>query len=197
MNINNEQILFEINELHKALPKVKKDINKIINISQQCISSLEQERKIFCCGNGGSASNALHFAADVVGRFKFERDGLPCISLGSNYAIYTALSNDYSYENIFAKELSALGKEKDTLIVFSSSGNSLNIINVLKVAKEMGIYSIALLGKNGGEAINYADRVYIVDSDIGSVVEEVHQLLVHCICQQIEQYFFGEDEKYV
>ena len=148
--------------------------------------TLKKSGTVFWCGNGGSAAESSHLAVELIGRFKNNRKSLPSISLNSDSSAITCIANDFGYEEIFARQLEGLGKKGDVLIVLSTSGESENIIRVLRKAKEMDIISIALLGKGGGRAALLSDFAIIVNSDETARIQEMHLLLGHTFCEYAE-----------
>lgn len=164
--------------------------NKIEEVSLKVIETLKNNGTIFWCGNGGSASDSQHLAAELIGRFEKDRAPLKSISLNTDTSVITALSNDYSYDLIFQRQLEALGNSKDLLIVISTSGNSKNIINVLKEAKKKQIFTIALLGKDGGEAQKFSSLSIVVPSNSTARIQEMHILIGHIICSCVEKNMF-------
>jgi D-sedoheptulose 7-phosphate isomerase len=148
--------------------------------------ALKNENTIFWCGNGGSAAESSHLAVELIGRFKNNRRSLPSLSLNADTSAITCIANDFGYEEIFARQLEGLGKKGDVLIVLSSSGKSENIFRVLRKAKEMGITSIALLGKGGGQAVFMSDFSIVIDSDETARIQEMHLLLGHTLCEYAE-----------
>jgi len=149
-------------------------------------NALKNEKVIFWCGNGGSAAESSHLAVELIGRFKNNRRSLPSLSLNSDTSAITCIANDFGYNEIFARQLEGLGEKGDVLIVLSSSGKSENIIKVLRKAKEIGITSIALLGKGGGLAVDLADFAIVVQSDETARIQEMHLLLGHTLCEYAE-----------
>ncbi|ACV24354.1 D-sedoheptulose 7-phosphate isomerase [Methanocaldococcus fervens] len=164
--------------------KLKKAIDVIYN-------ALKEGNKILICGNGGSASDSQHFAAEIVGRFKLERKGMPAIALTTDTSILTAISNDYGFDRIFERQVEALGKEGDILVGISTSGNSENVIKAVDKAKEMGIYTIGLLGKSGGKLKDIVDLALIVPSNDTARIQECHLTIYHVICEEVEKRLFG------
>ena len=160
--------------------KLKKAVNIIYN-------ALKNGNKILICGNGGSAADSQHFAAEVVGRFKLERKGLPAIALTTDTSILTAIGNDYGFDKIFERQVEALGKEGDVLVGISTSGNSENVIKAVNKAKEMGIYTIGLLGKDGGKLKDIVDLALIVPSNDTARIQECHLTIYHVICEEVER----------
>ena len=151
--------------------------------------SLQKGNKLLICGNGGSAADAQHFAAEIVGRFKLERKGFPAIALTTDTSVLTSIGNDYGFDKIFERQVEALGKSGDILFGISTSGNSTNVINAVNKAKEMGIYTIGLLGKGGGELKKLVDLPLTVDSDNTARIQECHLTIYHVICEEIEKNF--------
>ncbi len=151
-------------------------------------NTLLNNKKILVAGNGGSAAEAQHFVAEIVGRFKTERSGYSAITLSADTSIITAISNDYGYENVFGRQIEALGEQDDVLLILSTSGNSPNIIEALKVAKKNKIRTIALLGNDGGLARNLSDIDVTVPSTDTTRIQEVHLLLIHAWCEIIDKH---------
>jgi D-sedoheptulose 7-phosphate isomerase len=148
--------------------------------------SLVSEGTIFWCGNGGSAADSQHIAAEFIGRFKKDRQPLRSIALTTDTSILTCISNDYSYEKIFSRQLNALGRKGDVMVVITTSGKSENIKQALIQAQKMGIKTIGLLGKKGGKCKNYVDIPIIVPSDTTARIQEVHILIEHLLCELVE-----------
>ena len=148
--------------------------------------ALEQGKTIFWCGNGGSAAESSHLAVELIGRFKNNRRPLPSISLNSDTSAITCIANDFGYDEIFARQLEGLAKEGDVLVVLSTSGKSENILRALRKAKELGVTSIALLGKGGGEAANLASHTIIIESSETARIQEIHLLIGHTFCEFAE-----------
>lgn len=142
---------------------------------------------LYTAGNGGSAADALHLAEELIGRYRGNRRPLPAICLNADIGALTCIANDFGYDEVFARQLAALGKPGDVLVVFSTSGHSPNILNVLRTARSKGVISIALLGKDGGTARALADHALIVPSNNTARIQEVHTLILHAICEEVEQ----------
>ena len=152
--------------------------------------------KILACGNGGSAADAQHFAAEMVGRFERERPELPAISLSTDTSILTAIANDYDYTQVFAKQLRALGDSGDVLLAISTSGNSGNVVAAVDAAHERGLRIVALTGKGGGRIgeLMTSDDVHVcVPHDMTSRIQEVHLLTIHCMCDAIDASLLGDE----
>lgn len=151
-----------------------------------CIESLKQNGKILIVGNGGSAADAQHFAAELVGRYKTERNGLSAIALTTDTSAITAIANDYGYANIFSRQVEAIGKKNDVLIAISTGGTSINVVNALKIANKIGCKKIGFSGRDGGEFNALCDINLIVESTDTARIQEIHILIGHIICNLIE-----------
>ena len=174
----------------KAATTMSEDIVRAINLMHQALSS---EKKILACGNGGSAADAQHFAAELVGRFERERRELPAIALSTDSSILTAIANDYSYEVIFSKQVRALGQAGDVLLGISTSGNSANVIAAIEAAHLKGMSVIAFTGKDGGKIKNIlknSDVHLCVPADRTARIQETHLLLLHCLCDGVDHLMF-------
>jgi D-sedoheptulose 7-phosphate isomerase len=167
------------------------DTGLITDISEKMFIALSNGNKILVCGNGGSAADSQHFAAELVGRYKKERRGLPSIDLTTDSSAVTAISNDYGFEHVFSRQIEALGKKGDVLLLISTSGNSPNLVKAAKKAKEMEIETFALLGSEGGELKNLCDYPIIVPSDNTPRIQEMHIVIIHMLCELIENKLFG------
>jgi D-sedoheptulose 7-phosphate isomerase len=146
-------------------------------------NALRQGDTIFWCGNGGSASESSHLATELIGRFKNNRNPLPSISLNSDTSVITCIANDFGYGQIYSRQLEGLAKAGDLLIVLSTSGNSENIVNVLKTARLLGVISIALLGNDGGQSVGLCDHSIVINSNETARIQEIHLLLGHTLCE--------------
>ncbi|MBW2066142.1 MAG: D-sedoheptulose 7-phosphate isomerase [Deltaproteobacteria bacterium] len=171
---------------------VHENISKLIMFSQKIASALTNDRKLMLCGNGGSASDAQHIAAEFVNRFILERPPLPAIALTTDTSVITSIGNDYSFDEIFAKQVKALGLEGDVLLAISTSGNSSNVIEAIKAAKKLDIYTGALTGGSGGEAARTADIAMIVKSGSTPRIQEAHILAGHIICELVDYILFQQ-----
>jgi D-sedoheptulose 7-phosphate isomerase len=158
--------------------------------------ALSNGNKILACGNGGSAADCQHFAAELVGRFERERLPLPAISLATDTSILSAVANDYSYQEVFSKQVQALGQPGDVLLAISTSGNSASIVNAVQMAQERDMHVVALTGKGGGQVasmLGEADVNICVPHERTARIQEVHLLTIHCLCDGIDAALFGGD----
>ena len=158
------------------------------------LDCIKNGNKILSCGNGGSAADAQHFAAEMVCRFERERPGMPAIALTTDTSAITAISNDYGYSKVFAKQVQALGVEGDILMAISTSGNSDSVVEAIKAAQEKKMNVIALTGRTGGamaKLLDINDIEIRVPSESTARIQEVHLLTIHCLCHQIDETLFG------
>jgi len=180
-----KEILLESIQVKEEL--LHTNIGYIKDIADLVIDCLRKNGKVILFGNGGSASDSQHIAAEFVGRFKKDRTALAAISLTTNTSILTSLANDYGYEIVFAKQIEALGQKNDVAIGISTTGKAKNVALGIKQAKKMGIKTIALTGGDGGELAKLADTSLIVPSCVTARVQEAHITIGHIICELVEQ----------
>ena len=190
MTDNHQYIHDHVNEsiaLRRALlanDDFKSNLHRAILCVKDCFKN---NNKILVAGNGGSAADAQHFAAELVGRYKRERRAYPVIALTTDTSILTAWSNDYDFSTLFARKIEALGAPDDIFLGISTSGNSRNVIEGIKKARSRGLRTICLLGCDGGAAKNEADISIIVPSDNTPRIQEVHIMILHVICEEVEK----------
>ena len=191
MNEDTKKIIFETVESHKKMTDalLKNSIEKISEISEVIIETLEHNGTIYLCGNGGSAADAQHIASEFVGRFTRERRALAAIAFTTDTSILTSVANDYTFENIFSRQVQALVRKGDILWVFSTSGNSPNIIAAVKQAKEIDATVIAFTGKSDSKLESMCDICLCADSPTTARSQEIHQLAYHIICDLVEKHF--------
>ena len=184
-----------IEEHKKVLSSLEKYIPLIEKIASLCISSLKKGGKIVFCGNGGSAADSQHLAAELVGRFLKEKRPLSSLALSTNTSILTALGNDYGFEYTFSKQVEALLKPEDVLVAISTSGNSKNVIEAVKKAKEIKAKTIGLLGKGGGKLKKIVDLPLVIESNNTARIQEMHILVGHILCKLIEEEYIGKSNR--
>ncbi len=187
-NIFQESILNTRNSIELLAPS-------IAQAAAHMIQALLSDRKILVCGNGGSAADAQHFSAELLNRFERERPGLPCISLTTDTSTITAIGNDYHFDDIFSKQVRALGQAGDVLLGITTSGNSRNVIRAVEAAHERGIVCVALNGRGGGEiaAVLSGNDVNICAPNASTArTQEVHGIVIHCLCDLIDYQLLGQ-----
>ena len=162
----------------------------LITLSKKIVTSFTSDRKLMLCGNGGNAANAQHIAAEFVNRFEMKRPPLPAISLSTDASIITYIGNEYSFNDIFTKQIKALGLDGDILLAISTNGNSQNIISAAETARDMGIYVAGMTGATGGKLKEVSDICLIVPSDTSARVHESHILAGHIICEMVDYILF-------
>ncbi len=163
---------------------------RLIGFSEKIAAAFLGDRKLLICGNGGSAADAQHMAAEFVNRFQLERPPLPAMALTTDTSVITSIGNDYSFEEIFSKQVKALGVEGDVLLAISTSGNSKNIVSAVKAAQKQGLHTAALLGRNGGTLGSMVDMPLVVSCHVTARVQEAHILAVHVICHLVDYILF-------
>lgn len=187
---NIKKYIEETSNLKTSLLKSEDFINSVAKAIELINNCFKNGNKLLIAGNGGSAVEAQHFAGEIVAGYKnHERKGYPAIALTTDSSILTAWSNDKSFNTVFARQIEALGKSGDIFLGISTSGNSENLIEGIKKAKEMGIYTICFLGKGGGKLKNMADHAIIVPSDNVPRIQETQMMLTHIICEEVEKSF--------
>jgi D-sedoheptulose 7-phosphate isomerase len=181
--------LFKFNlKEHIELMSKLESLDTVIDKSiQEMVQSLRNGGKVLLCGNGGSAADSQHIAAELTGRFIKERPPLAAISLSTDTSALTCIGNDYSFAEIFSRQVHALGRAGDCLIAISTSGNSDNVLKAVAVAKALGLFTIGLSGRNGGKLAIEADTCIVVPSAVTARIQEAHILIGHTICGGIEQ----------
>lgn len=170
-------------------------VQPIADASQALVECLMSDGKILACGNGGSAADAQHFAAELVNRFEMERPGLPAIALTTDSSVLTSIANDYDFKLIFSKQVRALGAAGDILLAISTSGNSGNVVEAIDAAHERNMRVIALTGRGGGkmgEILGPGDLHICVESQSTARTQEVHLLVLHCLCDAIDHLLLGD-----
>jgi D-sedoheptulose 7-phosphate isomerase len=163
----------------------------INRIAETCVAALARGNKVLLCGNGGSAADAQHLAAELVSRFAFHRPGLPAFALTTDSSVMTAIANDYGYEHVFARQVEAVGTKGDVLIAMSTSGRSPSILAALRAAREKGIATIGFTGRAGGDMPSLCDIVYRAPADETPKIQEGHIVVGHIVCGVVERTLFA------
>ena len=179
-------------ETKQALYANEELLNTIEDVAQKCVDLYRTDKKTILAGNGGSAADAQHIAAELVGRYGFDRPSIPSLALTTDTSNLTAIGNDYGYDQVFSRQLEGMGQAGDIFIGISTSGNSVNIIKAFESAKKKNIMTVALTGRDGGEMAKLADIAIVVPSNFTPRIQESHILIGHIICDIIEKEIFGE-----
>lgn len=160
-------------------------------VADELAEGLRRGGAVFTCGNGGSASQAEHFAAELAGRYKLDRKSLPVFALSTNTASVTAISNDFGFSEMFARQIDGMGKEGDCLVALSTSGNSANVVRACSVARAKGMKVIGLTGETGGAMAGACDAVVKIPETDTARIQEMHMVVIHLICQHVEETLFA------
>ena len=174
---------------------VRENMHNLVFVAEKVAQTFTSDRKLMICGNGGSAADAQHLAAEFVNRFMLERPPLPAIALTTDTSVITSIGNDYSFEEIFSKQIKAIGVEGDLLLAVSTSGNSANVISAIKTARSQGLYTVGLTGGDGGRIRGLADLTLVVRSNTTARIQETHILAGHIICQLVDHILFQQGIK--
>lgn len=180
-----ERIAEHLDAISNTMEYLEKN-DVLTEMASRCSEALQNGKKILYCGNGGSAADSQHMAAEIVGRFQKERKGLAAVALTTDTSILTAVGNDYGFDAIFSRQVEGIGQTGDVLFAYSTSGNSKNVIEAVKVAKEMGIHTFGFLGKDGGELAKICDLSFTVPHNCTARIQEMHLLAGHIICELVE-----------
>ncbi|MCL5673717.1 MAG: D-sedoheptulose 7-phosphate isomerase [Deltaproteobacteria bacterium] len=182
----------ESKEINQLILENDDTINRIQKFAELIIKSYQNGGKLFIAGNGGSAADSQHITAELVSRFYKERKALPAESLNVNTSNLTAIANDYDFSAVFSRQLEANAKEGDVFLGISTSGNSKNILNALKISKKLNIYTLGLTGKDGGEMANLCDNIIMIPSCNTPRIQEYHITIGHILCELIESSLFPD-----
>jgi D-sedoheptulose 7-phosphate isomerase len=174
---------------------IKENGRNLVLFAEKISQAFTADRKLMICGNGGSAADAQHIAAEFVNRFMLERPPLPAIALTTDTSVITSIGNDYSFDDIFSKQIKAIGMEGDVLLAISTSGNSGNVISAVKAARGVGIYTVVFTGGDGGRVRSLADMALVVKSNTTARIQEAHGLAGHLICQLVDYILFQDGVK--
>ena len=164
---------------------------KVLDLAKECLASLQAGKKIIFCGNGGSFADAQHLSAEFTSRFMFDRKSLPSLALGTNASAMSAIANDYGYEFVFSREIESIAEAGDVIVVFSTSGNSPNILRAVEVAKRKDIKVWGMTGQSGGELSRSGIVCINVASSDTARIQEIHIMLGHVVCELVEAEYFG------
>lgn len=178
-----------VDEVIVLFGSIRHLVRELRQAATLCISSLTDGHKLLVCGNGGSASEAQHLVGELIGRYKESRIALPAISMTADSTVLTCIANDFCYDDVFARQIHALGKPGDVLVVFSTSGRTRNVIEALKAARRLHLSSIAFLGHDGGLAASLADCALVIPHNSTARIQEGHQFLMHSMMDSIEAVF--------
>ncbi len=177
----------------QSLLRSQEVVSTVAKVSELLVDALKQGKKVLLFGNGGSAADAQHIAAELVGRFAFDRPPLAALALSVNSSCVTAISNDYGFDQVFSRQLEALARPGDIAIGISTSGNSLNVQDAMSVAKKIGLHTVALTGRTGGSLRNMVDHCICAPSDETPRIQECHILIGHIISELVEREIFHEE----
>ncbi len=169
---------------------VERYADRIAAAAKVMIAAFKKGHKVLLFGNGGSATDASHLAAEFINRFQRDREGLPALALTCDQSVITSISNDYDYQEIFSRQLRALGRKGDVAIGISTSGNSPNVLRAIEAAKPLGLVTIGFTGKDGGKLATMVDHAFIVPSNLTSRIQETHITLGHVLCELVEDALF-------
>ncbi len=192
---SNDFIQRYVKDSTASLSKMSSDtqlMSEVTNIADECVSRLQKGKKLLFAGNGGSAADCQHMAGEYVSRFLFDRDGLPAIALTTDSSILTAIGNDYGFENLFSRQVEALGASGDLLFCYSTSGNSENILKAIEAAKKMDICVAGMTGFNKGKMDDMCDYLIQIPSSHTPNIQEGHLIAGHAICCAVEQQIFNQ-----
>ncbi len=187
---------FSLEDYINAGMEARSKINpgQIRSIARRIVDSIENGGKLVTFGNGGSAADAQHFVAELTGHFSFERRPLAALCLNTNVSSITAIANDYSYGEIFSRQVEALVKSGDIVMGITTSGNSPNVIEAMNSARKLGAYTIAMTGKSGGKIKSLSNEVVNVESDDTPIIQEMHIAVIHMICLEIDRMIIKEND---
>jgi len=171
---------------------IEQNAEGLLQVVRMIVKAFKEGNKVLLFGNGGSAADAQHIAAEFVNRFLIERPSLPAIALTTDTSILTSIANDYDFADVFAKQVKALGREGDVAIGISTSGAAANVIKAVQVARDMSIQTVGLAGKDGGELARVVDLALIVDSQSVARIQEVHITIGHVVCEMVDRMLFQQ-----
>jgi len=173
---------------------IRTHAERVVEVGQLLIRAFREGKKVMLFGNGGSASDASHIAAEFVGRYRRDRDPLPALALGTDMAALTSIANDYDFTDIFSRQVLAHGRKGDVAIAISTSGNSLNVIRGVEAAHDRGLVTVGWTGATGGKLTDLVDYCFCVPSSVTARIQECHITLGHVLCELIEERLFGDQD---
>jgi len=179
----------QLEELEVLTREMKNHLSEVEQASQVILNALKAGGKVLTCGNGGSASDAMHLVEELVGRYCGDRVALPAIALVADPTVMTCIANDWSYDDVFSRQVEAHGQEGDVLVGFSTSGNSPSIVKAFTVARERGVKTIGLLGKTGGSCLEVTDLSIVVPHNNTARIQEMHTWLLHVFLETVEEAY--------
>jgi D-sedoheptulose 7-phosphate isomerase len=173
---------------------IRTHAERVVEVGQLLIRAFREGKKVMLFGNGGSATDASHIAAEFVGRYRRDRDPLPALALGTDMAALTCIANDYDFTDIFSRQILAHGRKGDVAIAISTSGNSLNVIRGVEAAHDRGLVTVGWTGATGGKLTDLVDYCFCVPSSVTARIQECHITLGHVLCELIEERLFGDQD---
>lgn len=169
---------------------IRSHVKAIVDVAETIAAAFINDRKLLICGNGGSAADAQHIASEFVNRYLLERPPLPAVALTTDTSTITSIANDYAFDDVYAKQVKALGLEGDVLLAISTSGESENVLRAVRAAKAQGLYTVGLTGKDGGKLAPLTDISLVVRSDVTARIQEAHILAEHILCRLVDYILF-------
>ena len=169
---------------------IRSHVKAIVDVAETIAAAFINDRKLLICGNGGSAADAQHMASEFVNRYLLERPPLPAVALTTDTSTITSIANDYAFDDVFSKQVKALGLEGDVLLAISTSGESENVLRAVRAAKAQGLYTVGLTGKDGGKLAPLTDISLVVRSDVTARIQEAHILVEHILCRLVDYVLF-------
>ena len=173
---------------------IRTHAERVVEVGQLLIRAFREGKKVMLFGNGGSATDASHIAAEFVGRYRRDRDPLPALALGTDMAALTCIANDYDFTDIFSRQILAHGRKGDVAVAISTSGNSLNVIRGVEAAHDRGLVTVGWTGATGGKLTDLVDYCFCVPSSVTARIQECHITLGHVLCELIEERLFGDQD---
>ena len=192
----NDLVRKQLEQTIATLQAIRADSNiadAVVRAAQLTASAMKGGHKLMVAGNGGSAADAQHLVAEFVSRLTIDRPAMRALAMTTDTSILTAIGNDYSYDNVFERQVEALGQKGDVFLGISTSGKSMNLVNALKLCRQLGIYTVGYLGSGGGVMAPLCDIAVVISSEVTMNIQEAHLALEHIFCMVVERFYFGED----